>query len=126
MEKLKIKKDRAPAVLVENLKIKKTSAVARVKFFKYVVVVVVVVAIFWVFYIVNNVYFGVQMEIVRICETAKNDYVQGNKGEPPVAKPKELGFYPIIKKYVVGKWKKWKARRANAQRRDVPDDNVEE
>lgn len=37
-------------------------------------ILVVIMVIFWIFYIVNNVYFGIQMEIVRICEIARIDF----------------------------------------------------
>lgn len=50
-------------------------------------ILVFIMAIFWIFYIVNNIYFGIQMEIVRICEIAHNDY--DDKLQPNV---RPLGF----------------------------------
>lgn len=38
----------------------------------FVFILVVTASLFWIFYIINNIYFGIQCEIVRLCETAKH------------------------------------------------------
>ena len=46
-----------------------------------VFILVVVIVEFWIFYIINNVYFGIQCEIVRLCEIAKKDKTLGISSE---------------------------------------------
>lgn len=40
-------------------------------------ILVVVIVEFWIFYIINNIYFGIQCEIVRLCEIGKKDKTLG-------------------------------------------------
>jgi hypothetical protein len=40
-------------------------------------IIIVIIALFWIFYIINNIYFGIQCEIVRMCEIAKQGKQMG-------------------------------------------------
>lgn len=89
-----------------------------------VFILIVVIAIFWIFYIVNNIYFGIQTEIVRICETAKNDYseVQTGKLDLSNAKPKQLGLYVILKQNLVNLWRRLRRKKGEEQNEENNDD----
>ena len=54
-------------------------------------IIFVIIAEFWIFYVVNNIYFGIQFESVRILDATKEG--------------KSLGFYKVLKD-MCGKKKK--------------------
>ena len=72
---------------------------------------VVVASLFWIFYIINNIYFGIQCEIVRICETAKHG--------------KQLGIWDDLVEIVAKIFRK-KKKDLNEDGEEVPADGEAE
>lgn len=73
-------------------------------------IIFVIVCVFWIFYVVNNIYFGIQFEIVRLLDATKEG--------------KTLGFYKQMKSMCKKDKKKDQEEERESERRDFEVTNV--